>query len=206
MSLKSSPMFSRIALAQSACSVAVSSVWARRSSAAISLLSLALGAGCSAEADLPEVVVTRNDLEFLGVPAIPGITDGTQTISTTFDHPSDVELPSDLNPELHPLAASIQGNGDMQDLSFLETMTMTINSRKPGGPPPEVVASYERTKTSGVGRTVKLRTDPDSDILTYWDTKQAYYEVTLSGILPSEDWSIDVSFSFEGSFSISTSN
>jgi hypothetical protein len=184
----------------------VSSLWARRSGVAAGLLSLTLGAGCSAEADIPEVKVTRNDVEFLGVPVIPGITDTTQSISATFDHPSDVELPSDLNPELHPLAASIQGNGDMQDLSFLEAMTMTINSRAPNAPPAEVVASYERSGTGTVGRTLKLHTDPDSDVLSYWDTKQAYYEVTLWGVLPSEDWSVDVSFSFSGRFSISTSD
>jgi hypothetical protein len=184
----------------------VSRLCTRHSCAAFGLLSLALGAGCSAEADIPEVVVTRSDVEFLGVPLIPGITDVSQSISTTFDHPSDMELPSELNPELHPLAASIQGNGDMQDLSFLEAMTMTINSRAPGAPPPEVVASYERSGTASVGRTLKLHTDPDSDVLSYWDTKQAYYEVTLWGVMPSEDWSVDVTFSFSGRFSISTSD
>jgi hypothetical protein len=178
----------------------------RRSSAAVGLLSLALAAGCSAEADIPEVVVTRSDVEFLGVPLIPGVTDTTQSISTTFDHPSDMDLPSELHPELHPLAASIEGNGDMQDLSFLETMTVTLHSRAPGAPPPEVVASYERSTTGSVGRTVKLHTDPDSDVLSFWDTKQAYYEMTLSGVMPSEDWSVDVTFSFSGRFSISSSD
>jgi hypothetical protein len=184
----------------------VSFLCTRSSSAAVGLLGLALGAGCSAEADIPEVVVTRSDVEFLGVPLIPGITDTTQTISAVFDHPSDMDLPSGLNPELHPLAASIQGNGDMQDLSFLEAMTLTLNSRAPGAPPPEVVASYERSGTGSVGRTVKLHTDPDSDVLSYWDTKQAFYEVTLWGVLPPEDWSVDVTFSFSGRFSISTSD
>lgn len=178
----------------------------RRASAAFSLLALTGLAGCSAEAEIPEVVVTRSDVEFQGVPYVPGITDVSQSVSTTFEHPSDFELPSGLNPELRPLSASITGRDDMQDLSFLEGLTVTLSSRAPGAPPPLVVASYERTRTSGVGRVVQLDTDPDSDVLAYWDTKQAFYEVTLWGIMPSENWAIDVTFSFEGKLSVSSSD
>lgn len=178
----------------------------RRASAAFSLLALAGLAGCSASAEIPEIVVTRSDVAFEGVPYVPGITDVSQSVSTTFEHPSDFELPSGLNPELKPLSASIAGRDTMQDLSFLEGLTVTLASRAPGAPPPAVVASYERTQTSGVGRVLQLDFDTESDILAYWDTKQAFYEVTLWGIMPSEDWSIDVTFSFEGKLSVSSSD
>jgi hypothetical protein len=169
----------------------------------LALASLALDAGCSATADIPEVVVTRTDVAFMGVPVIPGITDVTQTVSTTFDHPSDFELPSDLNPELHPLSASVAGNGDLDDLSFLEGMKVTLSSRAEGAPPPRTLAYYERPTNGDVGGVVYLQTNVESDVLSYWDTKQAYYDVTLWGVLPSEDWAIDVSFAFSGSISIS---
>jgi hypothetical protein len=178
----------------------------RRGCVALSLLAFAGLAGCSAEAEIPEVVVTQHDVAFEGVPYVPGITDVSQSVTTTFDHPEDFELPSGLNPELRPLSASISGNGTMEDLSFLEGMTLTLSSRAPNAPPPTVVASYERTRTSGVGRVVPLETDNDSDVLSYWDTKEAFYEVTLWGVMPNVDWAIDVTFAFEGRFSVSSSD
>jgi hypothetical protein len=170
---------------------------------ALALVSLALGAGCSASADIPEVVVTRTDVAFMGVPVIPGVTDVTQTVSTTFDHPSDFDLPSELNPELRPLSASVAGNGDMHDLSFLEGLKVTLSSRAEGAPPPRTLAYYERPASGTVGDVVELQTNVESDVLSYWDTKQAYYDVTLWGVLPSEDWAIDVTFAFSGSISVS---
>jgi hypothetical protein len=179
---------------------------ARHCLAFVCLASLALGAGCSASADIPEVVVTRSDVGFQGVPFIPGITDVTQTVSTTFDHPSDFELPETLNPELRPLSASVSGHGDLADLSFLEGLQVTLSSRAPGAPESRILAYYERPASGEAGRVLKLHTNVESDVLSYWDTDQAYYDVTLWGILPTEDWAIDVTFAFSGSISVSTSD
>lgn len=171
-----------------------------RALAAVCFSALAFGVGCSAEAEIPEVTVTRSDVEFEGVPSIPGITDTTQEVTAEFEHPSDFELPQDFNPELRPLGAAITARGDMRSLSFLEGLQVTLSSRAPGAPPPFVLASYERG-TGTVGRVVNLEIAPDSDVLSYWDTDQAFYEVTLWGVLPEQDWSIDVSFSFSGTLS-----
>jgi hypothetical protein len=182
---------------------------AKRLGASACLLgSLVSGLGCSASADIPEVVVTRNDIAFMGVPRIPGITDGSHTVSTTFDHPKGFELPDFLNPELRALSANITGRGDMEDLSFLDGMTLTLASRSQGAPPPTVVASYERDpgSTGFVGRVVQLEIDEDSNVVEYWSTKNAYYDVTLWGTLPDADWSIDFSMAFTGHFSVSSSD
>lgn len=181
-----------------------SSLAGRGSLLGLCVASLASIAGCSASADIPEVVVTRSDVAFQGVPVIPGYTDVSQELSTSFDHPSEFELPSGLNPELRPLSASVSGNGDMQDLSFLEGLEVTLSSRAPGAPEPRVLAYYERPANGEVGRVVNLQTNTQSDVLSYWDTKEAYYDVKIWGILPSRDWAIDVSFAFSGSISVST--
>jgi hypothetical protein len=181
-----------------------SSLWLRGSLLAVAISGLAFGAGCSASADIPEVVVTRSDVGFEAVPVIPGYTDISQELSTSFDHPSDFELPGGLNPELRPLSASVSGAGDMQDLSFLEGLEVTLASRAPNAPEPRVLAYYERPGGGQVGRVVQLQTNKKSDVLSYWDTKEAYYDVRIWGILPPEAWAIDVTFAFSGSISVST--
>lgn len=166
------------------------------------LLSAAAPLGCSASAELPEIVVTKSDVPFIGVPRIPGITDTSQTVSTSFDHPKGFELPEFMNPELRPLGASIAGRGTMNDLSFVEGVTLTLSSRAPDAPPPLVVANYERSGT-GVGRVLQLDTANDADVLEYWSTEDAYYDVRLWGIMPEDDWAVDVIVSFAGELSVS---
>jgi hypothetical protein len=170
----------------------------------LTLLALAV-AGCSASADLPEVVVRQSDVAFVGVPRIPGITDTNQTLTTSFDHPKGFELPDFMNPELRPLGASITGRGTMNDLSFIEGVTLTLSSRAPDAPPPLVVANYQSSDTD-VGRVLPLETANDADVLEYWTTEDAYYEVSLWGVLPENDWAIDVTVSFAGELSVSSSD
>jgi hypothetical protein len=161
------------------------------------------GLGCSASADIPEVVVTQTDIAFVGVPHIPGF-DAPDTVTTSFDHPDGLSLPDSLNPRLHPLSGMITARGAMQDLSFLEGLTLTISSRAEGAPAPQIVASYARPSSLVPGPTIRLVTDGDTDMLDYWSTKDAYYDVTLWGDLPQQDWAIDVSVSFAGEISVST--
>jgi len=159
------------------------------------------GSGCSASADIPEVVVTQSDIEFAGVPHIPGLA-LQNTLSTSFDHPEDVSLPEDLHPELHPLFATITGRDDTADLSFIQELTLTISSRSQGAPPPHVVATYAKG-SAAPSRVVQLKIDGASDVLSYWKTKKAFYDVTISGELPEQDWAIDVSVGFAGHLSVS---
>jgi hypothetical protein len=162
------------------------------------------GVGCSASADIPEVVVTQTDVGFDGVPRVPGVTDVTTSLETQFDHPSGMELPDFLDPELHPLSAQVTARGTMEDLSFIETLTLTLTSRSPDAPPPRVVASYERPSTGAAGKVITLHTDRDSDVLKYWGKEGAFYDLEVSGILPQDHWAVDVSFSFSGHLSISS--
>lgn len=150
--------------------------------------------------------MTQNDISFEGVPRIPGITDMPATLTTSFDHPKGFELPEALNPEIHPLSASIAGRGEMRDLSFVDGLTLTLASRAEGAPEAIVVATYERTSEGLVGRTVYMETDTKSDVLSYWDTDGAYYDVTLWGMLPESAWSIDVTVAFSGRISVSSSD
>jgi hypothetical protein len=158
--------------------------------------------GCSAKADIPEVVVTESDIAFDGVPLVPGLTDDA-TLETQFDHPDGVDLPTSLNPKLYALSAKVTARGDMQDLSFLKTIKLQIASHT-NTPPPAVVASYQRGSSGTAGKEIDLNIDSSADVLDYWNTKSAYYIVTISGALPQDNWAIDAAVSFAGQLSIST--
>lgn len=168
------------------------------------LVAALASAGCSASADIPEVVVTQTGISFDGVPRVPGVTDVTTSLETQFDHPAGMDLPEFLDPELHPLSAEVIAQDGMEDLSFIETLKLTLTSRSPDAPPPRVMATYTRPANGRVGKTIALKTDRDSDVLKYWGKEGAFYDLAVSGILPRDHWAVDVSFSFSGHLSISS--
>lgn len=178
--------------------------WSKRSLLAAGCVAVCMSAmGCSASADIPEVVVTESDIAFDGVPLIPGVTDQETTLETSFDHPDGVDLPTSLNPKLHALSAKVTARGDMQDLSFLDTLSLQIASHT-NTPAPAIVASYQRKGSGTVGKEIDMDIDSNADVLDYWNTKKAYYTVKLYGVLPQDSWAIDVTVSFAGELSIST--
>ena len=176
----------------------------RRFPLAATLLAALAAVGCSASADIPEVKVTQSDVAFDGVPRVPGLSDVTTTLQTSFDHPKGLGLPDMLDPELYPLSARVQARGTMENLSFLQEIKLTLASRDPEAPPPVVVANYRRTGNASAGKTIQLQIDSDPDVLAYWETKDAFYDLEVSGVLPENSWAVDVIFSFSGKLSISS--
>lgn len=161
-----------------------------------------LASGCSARADIPEVVVTQSDVAFEGAPRIPGFAP-IDELTTSFDHPEGFGLPEYFNPELYPTEVKVMARGDMQDLSFLSEVTLTLASRAEDAPPERVVASYEKVGSDVVGRQLDLSPDTEADVLEYWGTKEAYYRMTLRGEdLPEQAWAVDVIVEFRGRLSV----
>jgi hypothetical protein len=176
--------------------------FARTFGAAGLLLGGLVSLGCSASAEIPEVVVTQSDVGFDGVPRVPGLPDVTTTLETQFDHPKGLGLPEAFDPELYPLAGQVMARDGMADLSFVQELKLTLSSRSEGAPAPRVVASYVATGSGTVGKVLQLKTDNDSDVLEYWGTKNAFYDLEVSGVLPENAWAVDVVVSFTGKLSI----
>ncbi|HEU4577583.1 MAG TPA: hypothetical protein VFS67_04980 [Polyangiaceae bacterium] len=168
------------------------------------LLGALASVGCSASADIPKVVVTQSDVAFDGVPRLPGVPDVTTTLETQFDHPKDATLPDSLDPELFPLSGEVKARGSMQNLSFIDSLKLTLSSRSPDAPPPRVVATYQRPPSGKAGSVLALKTDNDHDVLDYWSTKNAFYDLEISGVLPADAWAVDVVVAFSGKLSISS--
>lgn len=169
-------------------------------------LGLLAGPGCSAHADIPEITLAQNDIAIDGVPRIPGVTDTSATVTTSFDHPKGFELPDFFKSELRTLSARVAGVGDTDDMSFIQGVSLTLASRAEGAPEPIVVASYARAQGSPSGSTMEMEIDSDANVLSYWETKSAYYDLTVSGVLPEDAWALDLTLAFSGSISVSSSD
>lgn len=173
-------------------------------SLSLGLAGCLLGAGCSASADIPEVVVTQSDVRFDATPQIPGLPDQEAEIENSFDHPKGFGLPQYFDTELYPISAVITGRGNMTNLSFVSRITLTLASRAEDAPPDKVVATYERIGSTPAGRAIRLETASDADVLEYWATKSAYYDIKLWGELPVDAWAIDIQVVFSGNVSVAS--
>jgi hypothetical protein len=169
-------------------------------------LSLAHGLGCSARADIPEVVLTQSDVAIEGVPSIPGVSAESSLVTTSFDHPKGFELPELFESKLYALSAKAEGVGEMDDMSFVEGLTLTLASRAEGAPEPIVVARYERGQGGLSGSVMAMEIDSESNVLAYWETKSAYYDLNVWGLMPEDAWALDVTVAFSGSISLSSSD
>jgi hypothetical protein len=167
-------------------------------------LMLPLATACSAEADIPRVVLEQNDLRFQGsgVPDALAAQIGSRQVTTEFDHPDGYELPDALHPRLYATRAVLLPTGN-EDLSFIEELTFTLGSRAENAPEPRSVAHYQRSSARPVGNELELETDDRANVLDFWDTKKAYYRLTAVGSLPTEDWTVDIRVEFRGSLEMS---
>ena len=159
--------------------------------------------GCvSVEAELSEVEVTRQGLEMDG--SVVPLELGEVALTTSFDHPYEgFEIPENVRSELRPTGASLRAGAAVADLSFLSGFEVVIGSRDPSAPPPAVVFEYRRVGADAVGPLIEVVPVDRPNVLDYWKTGAAYYELTVIGELPEEKWSVDVSVQFSGQVQLS---
>ncbi len=159
------------------------------------------GSACSARADIPEVVVTQSEVMFDGVPRLDGV-DITTSLSTSFDHPEGFEVPDGFDSELRPLGVVVEGYGDMHDLAFIDGLRLTLASRDPNGPEPADVVTYTR-QAGDAGPMLDVAAEDDTNVIDYWKTNSAFYQLTVVGDLPEQQWGVNVTVRFSGSLSVS---
>ncbi len=158
--------------------------------------------GCvSVEADVQDVVVTRQGLEISG--SMMPVDLGEQEITVRFDHPYEgVDLPAGVNSELRPTGVMLTAASGVSDFSFLRAFSVTIGSTAPEAPPPAVVFEYQSQGDGPVGHSIDISPARSPNVLDYWETTGAYYELTVRGDLPELLWAVDVAIEFSGKLSV----
>lgn len=167
------------------------------------LCSIALGllGSCSANAEIPEVVITQKNIEFDGVP-LEGSSTTASALATAFDHPDGFEMPDFLTTRLYPLGAVVVAGDPELDLSFIETFSLVIASRTEPDLGSVTVASYTRGESTDLVQRMDISADSDADILKFWRSESAYYTLHVFGALPEDPWDVEVSVKFSGSLKI----
>lgn len=174
-----------------------------------------------------EITVTRQNLEFPGLPAelaeyieegeIPerirqsfGVpnTEGEIALPTqrfSFDD-APRELPEGISTDLRPIKIMIEARGDDQDLAFVRRLQLSVIH--PDSPDaPEVLLDYpsKGEPEPPPERTISLDYQGRAESLDPWQTPGSQFELTVWGTidsLPLEPWAVDVSIVFGAELTI----
>jgi hypothetical protein len=180
--------------------------------------------GCiTAEVDIPEVQVTRQNLSFPGVPpevptSVPantlpevlanfGITElgDVELPVQTFSYDEQpVDMPDGLTSDMRVKSVTVAAHEGTQSLSFVRRLKLT--QYKPGQASVEatVLLEYPPTGSSSAPLIEKNLTMPVQeldDAVDPWKPQSGIYELRIWGDLatvPRQPWAVDVTLSFTG--------
>ena len=169
---------------------------------ALALASAVSVPGCvQAEMSVPDLEVTRQDVSIQPAPStIPAGTEVTVVQQFKYEK-TPSPLPSSITSSMHATDVTFTLKRGATDLAFIHGATLTVAG--PGGKP-ETVLEYEPkaggTKVNAI--TLPLLSSPDA--LNPWSVDTSTFELTITGILPTEVWFMDVTISYSGSVTYSS--
>ena len=156
---------------------------------------------CSARADIPRVEIVQRDVE---IPGAGEFGDLLRATTVSFDHPRSFQLPRAYDAELHALGVTATPTFGVEDLSFVEGLVIRLGSRSDDGLEQVELARYDATAGdhSNEDGSLTIPTNPELDVIEFFGSRAAYYEVSISGELPPDMWRIDIQASFSGELAL----
>jgi hypothetical protein len=102
-----------------------------------------------------------------------------------------VQSPQGLDVFISLQRARLTARDGISNFDFIDAARIAVVPVTPNGPPPAEVLSYTRTRPTGA--EVELHQERDNVNLSDYITQDTLrLEASLTGRLPSEDWSIDI--------------
>lgn len=161
------------------------------------VLAASFASGCvSVDAEVPEVSVVQKDFTF---PALPIQVTGEHTVEQqfTFAH-GPIEMPEGFSSNLRTIGVQLVVNRGIEDFSFIRNLHIKLSD---GKNPTLDIARFERNGDNDTSSNV-LELEPltSGDTLKMWQTDAVTFDLSLTGSLPHEEWSMDVVVRFAGEF------
>ncbi len=141
--------------------------------------------------------VTRSGLTFEGVPAIAAGTSGSATQSFGFDGQL-LDLPDRVQSSVYATNLTVSLKQGPPDLSFIREFVVTTSTANEGSP--ETLITYQRPDDVPVGDTVSTPVKDSPHTLKELAAETTVYQMTITGTLPTEPWTIDLTMTYRGAF------
>jgi hypothetical protein len=153
-------------------------------------------AGCSVEADVPDVQVTQRGVVFQGVSGDGS--GGDTSMARSFSQQHDkIDLPDGLDSEVRTLSVSLRATAGVDDLTFIHTLRVTMAPDDGQGNAIEL-GVYEPAPGATAGKQISLTTLNPINVFDAWNTDAAKFTLEVAGALPAHEWTGDVIAHFAG--------
>lgn len=163
---------------------------------------VSLGSGActlSAEADVPDVEVTQHDIAFAGIPQASLLGPVSTGMSFTQERPK-LDLPSALDSTVQAVKIELRAKSGIKNFDFLRALRITMAPKGYEADPIELIY-YDKADGAVVGNTLTIASRNPVNILDQWKAESAIFSLQVAGMLPEEDWSIDMVMHFSGKIS-----
>jgi hypothetical protein len=162
---------------------------------AVSVLAALFGA-CSFEADLPDVQITQRGVI---VPGVPQTTPGSPSSTPSFFplSSSDVAWAKGMKTDVLVHRVQIAASGSLTTLDFIDCVHVTVAA--PSSSEGAIrIMDYERNEEAPSSSVIDVNIPAPVDITTVWSADQTVVELQIAGLLPEQDWTVDVTLNLSG--------
>jgi hypothetical protein len=154
--------------------------------------------GClsSLKVDASDIEVTQHGIRFPAmVLQIPG---GTLETSCTFDLDSaNIAWVKALDANIHLKTIKVDAVDGVTDFDFMDRLRVTLSS-KADLSDALVIFDYSRSGNQSPTPVLATQHSPFLDVTQLWRSRPVYIGLTAIGLLPTRDWSVDVTFVLDG--------
>jgi hypothetical protein len=158
------------------------------------LTGLAMLPGCplvDVEADVPEVCLSYPNLQ-VQTPA-----QSSATESFVFDDLSAVHDVIKEDASLEFVRAEIRVVGGLEDLSFVDSVSVAVSSNDPGTTLPKLTM-YECDGDCADGKAIKLTASDARNAIEYLKANSLKIDLDFKGEIPAASWTMDIDVCLKG--------
>jgi hypothetical protein len=163
------------------------------------LVTLTAACTFSIEAKVPDVEVTQHGLNMQGVPQANLIGDVSVTSSFTLSS-SNTAWAKRMNSQVFVDQVTVLAGDGLANLDFVTAARLTMADPTSSEGTTEI-ASYERSAGAPSSSVIEANMPTPIEVTRIWSADNTVIELDMSGQLPEQDWTVDVTLKMAGTIS-----